>query len=68
MPKFVALLRGVNVGGAKRVPMAQLRTLLSDLGYTQVATLLNSGNAVFGAPGAPRRAMRRKSPRPSARG
>lgn len=42
-------MRGVNVGGAKRVPMAQLRALLSDLGYTGVATLLNSGNAVFGA-------------------
>ena len=49
MPTFVALLRGVNVGGAKRVPMAELRTLLSGLGYTGVATLLNSGNAVFRA-------------------
>jgi uncharacterized protein (DUF1697 family) len=47
MPTFVALLRGVNVGKAKRVPMAELRALLSDLGYTRVATLLNSGNAVF---------------------
>ncbi len=50
MPIFVALLRGVNVGKAKRVPMAELRALLSDLGYTGVATLLNSGNAVFCAP------------------
>jgi len=50
MPKFVALLRGVNVGKSKRVPMAELRTLLSGLGYTSVATLLNSGNAVFNAP------------------
>ncbi len=50
MPTFVALLRGVNVGKAKRVPMAELRALLSGLGYTGVATLLNSGNAVFGAP------------------
>ncbi len=47
MTKFVALLRGVNVGKAKRVPMAELRALLSGLGYTNVATLLNSGNAVF---------------------
>jgi uncharacterized protein (DUF1697 family) len=46
---YVALLRGVNVGKAKRVPMAELRALLSDLGYTGVATLLNSGNAVFRA-------------------
>nr|WP_166652195.1 DUF1697 domain-containing protein [Roseateles toxinivorans] len=50
MPIFVALLRGVNVGKAKRVPMAELRALLFDLGYTGVATLLNSGNAVFCAP------------------
>ena len=49
MPTFVALLRGINVGKAKRVPMVELRALLSDLGYTGVATLLNSGNAVFNA-------------------
>lgn len=49
LPTFVALLRGVNVGKAKRVPMAELRALLGDLGYTGVATLLNSGNAVFDA-------------------
>lgn len=49
MPKFVALLRGVNVGKAKRVPMAELRALLAKLGYTSVVTLLNSGNAVFRA-------------------
>jgi uncharacterized protein (DUF1697 family) len=47
MPKFIALLRGVNVGKGKRVPMAELRALLTRLGYTNVATLLNSGNAVF---------------------
>ena len=46
---FVALLRGVNVGKAKRVPMADLRALLAGLGYTDVTTLLNSGNAVFRA-------------------
>jgi uncharacterized protein (DUF1697 family) len=50
MPVFVALLRGINVGKAKRVPMVELRALLSGLGYTGVATLLNSGNAVFRAP------------------
>lgn len=50
MPTFVALLRGINVGKAKRLPMADLRALLVKLGYTHVATLLNSGNAVFRAP------------------
>ena len=47
MTRFVALLRGINVGGNKRVPMAQLSALLEGLGHSQVATLLQSGNAVF---------------------
>ena len=49
MPVFVTLLRGVNVGKANRVPMAEFRKLLEGLGYTNVVTLLNSGNAVFRA-------------------
>jgi uncharacterized protein (DUF1697 family) len=49
MPRFVVLLRGVNVGKAKRVSMAEFRALLAELSYTGVATLLNSGNAVFTA-------------------
>lgn len=47
MPRFVALLRGVNVGKGKRVPMAELRKVLTALDYRDVQTLLNSGNAVF---------------------
>ena len=47
MPTYVALLRGVNVGKAKRVPMADLRDVLAGLTCTDVTTLLNSGNAVF---------------------
>jgi uncharacterized protein (DUF1697 family) len=46
----VALLRGINVGRAKRVEMADLRALVESLGYTDVRTLLNSGNVVFTAP------------------
>ncbi len=46
----VALLRGINVGGHKRIAMAQLRQLLRDLGFTDVATHLQSGNAVFTSP------------------
>ena len=49
MPRYVALFRGINVGKAKRVAMADLRSLLGRLGYTDVKTLLNSGNAVFTA-------------------
>lgn len=48
--RHVALLRGINVGRAKRIAMADLRALVSALGYTEVRTLLNSGNVVFTAP------------------
>ncbi len=48
MPNWqVALLRGINVGKAKRVSMAELKTLVEELGYGDVKTLLNSGNVVF---------------------
>jgi uncharacterized protein (DUF1697 family) len=47
MADFVLLLRGVNVGKGNRVPMAELRAILTELGYHAVTTLLNSGNAVF---------------------
>ena len=46
----VALLRGINVGKAKRVAMADLRALVEGLGYRDVRTLLNSGNVVFTVP------------------
>ena len=51
MPRFAVLLRGVNVGNSNRVPMAKFKAMLQDLDYTEVATLLNSGNAVFTGPG-----------------
>ncbi len=52
----VALLRGINVGKAKRVVMAELRALCEGLGYRDVRTLLNSGNVIFSAPRADARA------------
>jgi uncharacterized protein (DUF1697 family) len=48
MEKFVALLRAVNVGGRK-LPMAELREVCGGLGWTGVATYIQSGNAVFEA-------------------
>ncbi len=48
--RMVALIRGINVGHAKRVVMADLRALVEGLGYGEVQTLLNSGNVVFSAP------------------
>jgi uncharacterized protein (DUF1697 family) len=50
MARQIALLRGVNVGGNKRVEMARLRALLEDLGYRDVQTYVNSGNVVFTGP------------------
>ena len=48
--RYAALLRGVNVGGNKKIAMADLRALLTGLGFDDVSTLLQSGNAVFTAP------------------
>ncbi|MFD4242920.1 DUF1697 domain-containing protein [Streptomyces sp. NPDC058525] len=45
--KYAALLRGINVGGSKKVPMAELRSVLEGLGHGDVQTYLQSGNAVF---------------------
>jgi uncharacterized protein (DUF1697 family) len=50
MATHIALLRGINVGRAKRVAMADLRKVMANLGYTNVRTLLNSGNVVFDSP------------------
>ncbi|MES2103215.1 MAG: DUF1697 domain-containing protein [Pseudomonadota bacterium] len=50
MKKHLALIRGINVGKAKRIAMAELRALMEELGYLDVQTLLNSGNVVFGIP------------------
>ena len=49
--KWVALLRGVNVGGGNKVPMADLRALCIDLGWQDVRSYIASGNLVFGAKG-----------------
>ncbi|MGW0421806.1 DUF1697 domain-containing protein [Streptomyces sp. NPDC003015] len=46
---YAALLRGINVGGSRKVPMADLRTLMQDLGHSGVRSYLQSGQAVFTA-------------------
>lgn len=53
MTRWVALLRGVNVGGHRRLPMAAWRAALQERGATRVRTYLQSGNAVFDAEGSP---------------
>lgn len=47
MTRYVALLRGINVGSARRVAMPALRELASGLGYRDVASHINSGNLVL---------------------
>lgn len=47
--QFIALLRGVNVGGHNKVPMAALRELCAGLGWNDVQTYIQSGNVVFSA-------------------
>jgi uncharacterized protein (DUF1697 family) len=47
VPTHIALLRGINLGGHKKVAMADLRQLVSSLGHADVATYIQSGNVVF---------------------
>src|SRR5581483_7612527 len=49
--RWAALLRGVNVGGNRKLPMADLKGLVEALGFERVETLLASGNVVFDAAG-----------------
>src|ERR1700677_2684434 len=52
MATHVALLRGINVGGRNKVPMAELRTMVSGLGFADVSTYIQSGNVLFSTAGA----------------
>lgn len=45
--KYIALLRGVNVGSSKKVDMGQLRAAFEAVGVTSVSTYINSGNVIF---------------------
>lgn len=47
MGNYVAFLRGINVGGHHKVPMAELRIAFEKMGCTKVTTILNSGNVLF---------------------
>lgn len=50
MPTHVALLRGINVGGNKKIAMADLRSVVGELGHSEVSTYINSGNVLFTPP------------------
>jgi uncharacterized protein (DUF1697 family) len=47
VPTYIALLRGINLGSHNKVPMPALRTLVEGLGYTDVATYIQSGNIIL---------------------
>jgi uncharacterized protein (DUF1697 family) len=49
MTTYVALLRGINVGGQRKVEMARLKALFEELGFGEVRTYINSGNIIFRA-------------------
>ena len=49
MPKYIALLRGINVGGKNKVSMPVLKTAFEAEGFADVKTYINSGNVIFSA-------------------
>lgn len=56
---WIALFRGINVGGRNRLPMAELRELMESLGFADVRSYIQSGNLVFTASGS-RESLARK--------
>ena len=55
MTRYIGLLRAVNVGGTGHLPMADLRSMCSEAGFTRVETYIASGNIVFDSKAAPSR-------------
>ena len=47
MKTYIVLLKGINVGGHRKVPMAELRILLANIGFQEVTTYIQSGNVVL---------------------
>lgn len=45
--KYIALLRGINVGGKNKIDMTELRLLFESIGFIKVVTYINSGNIIF---------------------
>ena len=47
MKRYIAFLRGVNISGKNKVPMAELKNGFEEIGFSEVRTYLNSGNVIF---------------------
>lgn len=56
-PRYVALIRGINVGGSNIIRMSDLKECFEGLGFADVATYIQSGNVLFRAPKAKRAAI-----------
>jgi uncharacterized protein (DUF1697 family) len=50
MPTYISMLRGINVGGQKKIPMSELSKLYESLGFSHVKTYIQSGNVIFESP------------------
>lgn len=60
MGKYIALLRGINVGGKNKISMKELKAVFEDIGFEDVATYINSGNIVFSSSNADESELKRK--------
>ena len=47
MEKYIALLRGINVGGNNKISMTELKTMFEKIGFSDVSSYINSGNIIF---------------------
>ena len=47
MTKYIAILRGINVGGKRKILMADLKELFSEIGFADIQTYIQSGNVIF---------------------
>lgn len=55
--RYLSLLRGINVGGQKKIKMAELRAMYETLGFTEVLSYIQSGNVIFSSPSATPKAL-----------
>jgi uncharacterized protein (DUF1697 family) len=57
VPRYAVLLRGINLGSTNKIAMADLKELLTDAGFADVRTHLNSGNVILSGPSAPAKSI-----------
>ncbi|MGM0240544.1 DUF1697 domain-containing protein [Enterococcus sp. AZ103] len=57
MEKYIALLRGINVGGKNKIPMPVLKKIFEDANFSSVKTYINSGNIIFSSPMTDKKAL-----------